>query len=694
MREALSGNLCRCTGYQNIVAAARPRRPMTGPGMSGGLIGRSVPRLEDAALLRGTARFLDDLHAPGTLEAAFLRSPLAHGRLRGIDTAAARAMPGVVAVLTLADLRPLLTADRLPLQFRNTGLPDAITPFVLAHEEVLFVGEAIALVIADSRAVAEDAADAIASISRNCRRWPMCAPDVASGAPRACSAIATTSIAPSRWAMATPMRPSPTAACRVALDLDQHRGAAHPMEGRGILALPDPLQDRLQVWSSTQLAHEARHFLADLLGLDETRIDVTVPEVGGGFGAKYLRLSRGGGGGRGGAAAGPPREMGRGPARAFPRRHPGTRPALADRGRGRCRGPIAGDPRRDGPRRRRLYPAGHQPRLQRRDGVPGPYVLPAYRLAVTVGATNKVATIPVRGAGYPEGTFAMERALDAIADRLGLDRVEVRRRNLIPAEAMPYATPLTTRSGSGITYDTGDFPAILDRALAAIDHAGFPARAAAAAAEGRALGLGVACGIKGTGRGPYESAIVRIGRSGRVSLHTGAMPMGQGVRTAMAQVCAETLGLQPEDITVVCGDTRTIPLGMGGFASRQTVVAGSSVHRAAEAVRAQVLTAAAALLEVAPEELVLEDGHAALPGRNRRVSLREVAELAAGSPGYALPPACARGWRRRRPGCPRASPMAWARMQPSWRWTATPASCGCCAMSWSTTAAARSTRSW
>jgi carbon-monoxide dehydrogenase large subunit len=605
--------------------------------MSGGLIGRSVPRLEDGPLLRGTARFLDDLHAPGTLEAAFLRSPLAHGRLRGIDTAAARAMPGVVAVLTLADLRPLLTNDRLPLQFRNTGLPDAITPFVLAHEEVLFVGEAIALVIADSRAVAEDAADAVEVDIEELPAVADVRAGVAPGAPRACSARDNVYRA-FEVGYGDADAGFAGAACSVALDLDQHRGAAHPMEGRGILALPDPLQDRLQVWSSTQLSHEARHFLADLLGLDETRIDVTVPEVGGGFGAKYLLYPEEV------AVAAAARLLGR-PVKWVEDRREHFLAAIQERDQhwrieaaadaeGRLLA-IRGEMVHDAGA---YIPQGINLAYNAATAVPGPYVLPAYRLAVTVGATNKVATIPVRGAGYPEGTFAMERALDAIADRLGLDRVEVRRRNLIPAEAMPYATPLTTRSGSGITYDTGDFPAILDRALAAIDHAGFSARAAAAAAEGRALGLGIACGIKGTGRGPYESAIVRIGRSGRVSLHTGAMPMGQGVRTAMAQVCAETLGLRPEDITVVCGDTRTIPLGMGGFASRQTVVAGSSVHRAAEAVRAQVLTAAAALLEVAPEELVLEDGHAALPGRNRRVSLREVAELAAGSPGYALPP--------------------------------------------------------
>ena len=605
--------------------------------MTEGLIGRSVPRLEDAALLRGTARFLDDLHAPGALEAAFLRSPMAHGRLRRIDADAARAMPGVVAVFTLEDLRPALTDARLPLQFRNTGLPDAITPFVLASDEVLFAGEAIAMVIALDRGAAEDAAD---MIELDLEELPPVA-DVRAGlaadAPRACSRRSNL-YRSLEVGYGDPDAAFDGAACRVSLRLDQHRGAAHPMEGRGILALPDPLQDRLQVWSSTQLSHEARHFLAMLLGLDETQIDVSVPEVGGGFGAKYLLYPEEV------AVAAAARLLGR-PVKWVEDRREHFLAAIQERDQfwqieaaadaeGRLLA-IRGDMVHDAGA---YIPQGINLAYNAATAVPGPYRLPAYRLAVAVGATNKVPTIPVRGAGYPEGTFAMERALDAIADRLGLDRAEIRRRNLIPAEAMPYATPMTTRSGSGITYDSGDFPTILARALEAIDHAGFGARAAAAAAEGRALGLGVACGIKGTGRGPYESALVRIGRSGRVSLHTGAMPMGQGVRTAMAQVCAETLGLQAEDITVVCGDTRTVALGMGGFASRQTVVAGSSVRLAAEAVRTQVLLAAAALLEAAPEEVDLDAGFAALRGRNRRVSLREVAELAAGSPGYALPP--------------------------------------------------------
>jgi len=271
-------------------------------------------------------------------------------------------------------------------------------------------------------------------------------------------------------------------------------------------------------------------------------------------------------------------------------------------------------------------------------GLPGPYILPAYQLDVRVAETNKVATMPVRGAGYPEAAFAMERLLDRIADELHLDRAEVRRRNLVPPEKMPYVTPLKTRAGSPIALDSGDFPAYQRMALEAIDYAGFPARQRRARAAGRYLGLGIGNGVKGTGRGPFESAIVRIGRSGRISLYTGAMPMGQGIKTALAQICAEQFDVAPGSVSVTAGDTAVIPYGQGGFASRQTVTAGSSVHMAAAAVREKAMAVAAHLLEVSTSDLELRDGRIEIAGApGSGLALREVAEAVAGVPGYSMP---------------------------------------------------------
>jgi carbon-monoxide dehydrogenase large subunit len=270
--------------------------------------------------------------------------------------------------------------------------------------------------------------------------------------------------------------------------------------------------------------------------------------------------------------------------------------------------------------------------------VPGPYIVPAYELRVKVVETNKVATMPVRGAGYPEAAFAMERVLDQIARELKLDRSEVRRRNLVPAEKMPYVTPLKTRAGSPVAYDSGDFPRCLDMALNAIDYAGFAERQRSALEQGRYLGIGIGTGVKGTGRGPFESGIVRVGRSGRISVYTGAMPMGQGIRTALAQICAEQFAVPTDTVTVVAGDTAVIPYGQGGFASRQTVTAGSSVHLAAVAVREKALKVAAHLLETGVEDLELRDGRVEVVGApGSGLSLREVAEAVSGVPGYSMP---------------------------------------------------------
>jgi carbon-monoxide dehydrogenase large subunit len=232
----------------------------------------------------------------------------------------------------------------------------------------------------------------------------------------------------------------------------------------------------------------------------------------------------------------------------------------------------------------------------------------------------------------------MERLLDLVAREMKLDRAEVRRRNLIPAEKMPYPTGLTARSGASITYDSGDFPKMMETVLAAIDHAGFAARQREARTQGRYLGLGMAMGIKGTGRGPFESATVRIDRSGKVSVFTGAVAIGQGLKTAFAQICAEQLGVHPRDITVVAGDTGAISLGMGAFASRQTVMGGSAVHVAASVVRDKVRKAAAEILEVDEGDLELRDGRVEVKGVPKHgLGFGELAIAMAGVPGYKLP---------------------------------------------------------
>src|SRR3954465_4149695 len=606
-------------------------------------IGRRYPRVEDGALLRGAGRFVDDMRPDGLLEAAFLRSPVAHGLIRGIDTNAARALPGVHAVFTLADLRPVLTADRLPLQFPSTVLPPDISPFILAGKEVSYVGEAIALIVADKRYIAEDA---LALIETDIEELPVavdCRDALSDGAAVAHIQRKSNLLIDFVQSYGDADAAVEAAPRRLTVNLKQHRGGAHPIEGRGLIAIYDTVSDLLTVWSSTQLAHEARYFIMKLLGVDENRIRVVTPDVGGGFGAKFIFYPEE-------VAISAASLLLQRPGKWIEERREHFMASIQEREQywdvevgfddeGRLLG-ASGTMVSDAG----AYTyQGINLHYNASTNFPGPYVLPHYRLHVSVIETNKVPTAPVRGAGYPEGCFAMERVLDAIARDRGLDRVEVRRRNLVPASAIPYTTPMQARSTSTIVYESGDFPACLELALTSADYAGFPARREKARAEGRFLGFGIATGLKGTGRGPFEWAIVRVRRAGKVSIFPGAMAMGQGLKTVLAQIAADQIGVRPEDITVVSGDTATIQLGLGGFASRQTVTAGNSVHLAARAVREKAITAAAVMLDVPEENLDIRDGLVVEIDKNRSISLRDIADSLAGAPGYKMPAGMAPG---------------------------------------------------
>jgi carbon-monoxide dehydrogenase large subunit len=601
-------------------------------------IGKSFKRIEDIPLIRGRGRFVDDLQFPDMLHAAFVRSPHAHALIGGIDTSTAAQAPGVHAVLTLADISPQLSQERLPLQFRTAQLPPDITPFVLAKDEVAFVGEAVAVVIAETRFLAEDATALVAVDYEPLPAVSDCRAALAPGAPlahRGRKSNVMTEIRQSYGDIAAAFQRAPH---RATVNLKQHRGGAHSIEGRGALAAYDLNEDRLTLWTSTQLAHEVRAFLMTLLSLDENQMRVVAPDVGGGFGAKFVMY---------------PEEVVvaaaclklRRPVKWIEDRREHFLSAIQERDQyWDLEAAFASDGRLLGVRGRMIHdegaytPQGINLPYNASTALPGPYILPAYDLAVHVVETNKVATMPVRGAGYPEGAFAMERVLDRIASELNLDRAEVRRRNLVPAEKIPYTTPLKTRSGSAITLDSGDFPKCQQIALDTIGYGGFADRQMRGRAEGRYLGIGIGNGVKGTGRGPFESGIVRIGRSGRISVYTGAMPMGQGIKTALAQICAEQFNVSPNDVTVVAGDTAVIPHGQGGFASRQTITAGSAVHMAAVAVREKALAVAAHLLEASPQDLEFKDGRidvAGVPGSG--ITLKAIAEAVSGVPGYSMP---------------------------------------------------------
>lgn len=604
------------------------------------LIGRRIRRIEDPALLRGGGRYVDDVAIPGVLHAAFARSQHAHALLRHINRDAALAVPGVVAVLTAADLAPVLARPRLPLGFLTDALPPDITPFVLPAEELCYVGEGFALVVAQSRYTAEDG---VAALAPDCEPLPVvadCRAAIDPSAPRARRESPTNVIAHFSVAYGN-RRQAVEAAPHVFREhFFQHRGVAHPLEPRGIAVLPEPQTGKLTVWSSTQMAHELSFVLADMLGLSENLVHVIAPDVGGGFGAKYMVYPEEV------AVAAAARVLQR-PVKWIEDRGEHFVSAIQERDQyWEVEIAVDRDGRIDAIGGTLIHdqgaytPQGLGSPYNSANSLTGPYIVPNFELEVFATQTNKVYTIPLRGAGYPQAAFVMERLLDRVASELGLDRAELRRRNLVPAAKMPYEKPIrsrlsaTDRGGTPVVLDSGDYPGAQQRVLDAIDYAGFTARQREARCEGRYIGFGMAHAVKGTGRNPFESGAVKVTSTGRISVLTGAMPMGQGIKTALAQICAETLGVEVEAVEVIAGDTAFISLGVGGFASRQAVIAGSAVHFAAQKVREKALTAAAMMLEADPADLVLRDGKVEVDGvPGLSVPLGRIARQLRGVPG-------------------------------------------------------------
>lgn len=606
--------------------------------MVGQGFGTRTLRGEDLPLLIGRGRFVDDIRLPGTVHAAFVRSAHASARIRGIDLSAARALPGVAAVYSLADLAPHLSSPRLP-----TGMPGAAGsahegPYILAGDRLRYVGEPIAVAIAESRHVAEDAVDLVEVDVEALEPVVDCDAALAAGSPLVHEYLKGNVAARVTVAFGEVDRAFVAAARIVKATVRQHKGGGHSIEGRGVLARWDPDLDQLVVWSGTQMTHQAQRILVRLLGCAETQVRVIAPDVGGGFGPKMPFYPEEA------VVALAAKLLGR-PVKWIEDRRETFLASLTERDQvwalemavdagARILG-VRGSLLHD----QGAYSArGTQLPYNSATGLPGPYLVPAMRVEVTSVHTNKVPVSAVRGAGYPQATLAMERMLDLVAREMGIDRAEIRRRNLIPPERMPYDVPLKTRSGTGITYDSGDYPACMAKALEASGWSGFPARQAAARAAGRYLGIGLANYVKGTGRGPYESAIVRIGPSGRITVYSGATAQGQGTKTTLAQICATQLGVSIDRITVVAGDTAGVPVGNGAFASRQSVVAGSAVHIASIEVRNKLLKVASNMLEAAEEDLELADGRVSVKGApGHGISFGDVANALAGAPGFAIP---------------------------------------------------------
>jgi carbon-monoxide dehydrogenase large subunit len=601
-------------------------------------LGQATPRIEDAALLRGRGRFVDDIALPGMLHAAFLRSPHAHGRLTSIDVTQAEALPGVHRVLTYADLRAALTSDRIPLAMPAGAIRFDVDPFVLARDEVCHVGEPIAMVIADSRHIAEDA---LALIEADIEPLPAVVDPrdgLAEGAAKARLDCSDNLVARALMHYGDIGAAFAGAAHVVSEAFELHKGGGHSIETRGVLARYDADEGRLTVWDSTQMPHQAKRVLVRALGLGEHQVRVIAPDVGGGFGPKFVfhpeEL----------AVATAAFLLGQ-PVKWIEDRFENFLATAQERTQfWTVDAAFDADGHLLGIRGELVHDHGaytpYGVALPQNSGTNllGPYVLPAYHLDIKLCLTNLIPATPTRGAGRPQGTFVMERLLDRAARHFGLPREEIRVRNLISADRMPYETPLRTRDGGLMVYDSGDYPECQRRALEASDWHGFPARRAAALAEGRYRGIGLANYVEGSGRGPFESAAVSIGPSGTVVVTTGATAQGQGTATMLAQLTAAALGLEASEIAVIAGDTAASPLGLGAFASRQAVTAGNAVHQAAMEVRSKILAVASSALEVDEGDLELKNGRVSLKGAPEMgLGFGQIAGSLAGLPGLALP---------------------------------------------------------
>lgn len=599
-------------------------------------IGLSLLRKEDERLLRGRGRYVDDLHLPGLLHAALVRSPHAHARIERVDARAALATPGVVAVLTITDLPEC--AGAVP-QFVPSPALRAYTHPALAGPLARFAGEGVAVVVADDPYRAADGAHAV---TVDYTPLPAAATvDAADGA-RVFEAWPDNQAGTSTTTVGDPARGFAEADVVVDLHLVFPRIAGMPIEPRGVMATPPAHDGGITVWTSTQVPFAVRAAVARALAMSEERVRVRAPDVGGGFGIKGHVYPEDV------LVPAVARRLGR-PVKWIETRREHFLSAAPDRDqRHTARLGVRRDGaitalETEGTRDHGAYPMlGDAITLNTINHLVGPYRVPHYRASIQNVVTHKTFAAAYRGAGRPEAAFVLDRLLDRAARALGMDPAALRRRNLIRADEMPYPTGLTYRDGVAIVYDPADYVAAFDRALALLDWDGWRAEQTRRRGGARPIGLGVSAYVEGTGIGPFEGADVRIDPSGAVYVLLGVSSQGQAHETTLAQVAAAELGVGIDQVVVVGGDTSVVGYGMGTIASRVAAVAGPAVARSARDVARKARLVAAEMLECAAGDVVLSDGRAHVAGMAERgvafsalarASLRSPALRHEGAPG-------------------------------------------------------------
>jgi aerobic carbon-monoxide dehydrogenase large subunit len=551
----------------------------------------AAPRREDPPLVTGAAVYTDDLAPPGALHAVFVRAPLAHGRILSIDPGPAAALPGVAGVFCAADL------DLAPLP--AGGAPEAMARPVLASGTVRFQGEAVAVVVAATRAQALDAAEAV---EVDYEPLPVVTDPLAALDADAPRLFAEGNLARERrWP--EPSRALEGAEVVVRARFVNQRVAAAPLEPSATVAVPDPDGDALILYTPCQAPFWVRDTVAELLGMDPERVRVVVPAVGGAFGARIVTYPEQV------AVAALARRLGR------PVRHvDGRSETMLAMTHGRAQVQdvevaATRDGRITGLRARLVADGGAYPGeatampSSTRYMASGVYRIPRIEVAWACAATNTTPVAAYRGAGRPEATAMVERAVDLLAARLRLDPAELRRRNLIPARSLPYTT------ATGARYDSGDYAAALDRVLEAAGYRALRAEQAGRRErrEVRQLGVGLSVYVEVTGFGS-EYGEVTVEPGGHVTARTGVSPHGQGHETAFARLVAATLGVEADQVSVVHSDTAALPRGEGTMGSRSLQVGGSAVAEAAGRVLDKARALAAHLLEAPVEDVAVFGG--------------------------------------------------------------------------------------
>jgi len=588
-------------------------------------IGQSIKRFEDQRLLRGEGRFHGDVNLAGQTHAVIVRSVHAHARIRAIDTAAALAAPGVVAVFTGADVAGLGTMQMTLKRKRPDGSPMFASPHRgLSQDRVRYVGDPVALVIAESLAQAEDAAllvridyEPLASVTSTAEAiggapvWDECPDNVSnvfeSGDRAAADAAVTRAhrVVRRRYVIS--------------------RVHAQYMEPRGALGVWDQSEGRYILYADVQYPHRVRNALASsIFKVPEHTVRVIAGDVGGGFGTKGWQYPEHR------LVLWAARRIRRPVKWACERREAIPADEHARDNVTEAELALDADGRFLGLRVRTLANVGAYVSSDRNllatfsnvVTLVGVYAFPAAHVEVKSVFTNTNSTAPYRGAGRPEATYVIERLIDDAARELDLDPVELRRRNLIPPSSMPYKTPL------GVTYDCGDFPKNMEDALKLADVAGFPARREAARARGRLRGLGIVNAIERAAGAQPEFAEIRFAPSGSATVLMGSKSQGQNHETTFKQILHERLGIDPNEVRYIDGDTDRVAFGMGTMGSRSTVIGGTALWTAADKVIAKGKRIAAKLLEAAEGDIVFSDGRFAVAGTDRGLALREVARAA------------------------------------------------------------------